>query len=809
MKSQDVCLALLRCESEDEICDLFESVSELKNDANWHPLDNRETNYNVTTNQAATGGKAATELMTNMVDSILTRECLAKGIDPISSDAPKSMHAAVKEFDLVEKSLSGGKIINADKSSRRSFAEKNLIIGVTGFKETQRKTNNIWPCYTFADNGEGQHSSDFKDTFLSLSAGNKKEIPFVQGKYNMGSSGVLGYCGKHWFKLIVSRKYDKTGAWGWTLMRRKPGDGMPVAQYFAIDGEILTFEDEGIYPFKKQNKKLYEPFYLKSGTIVKLYDYHIGRKYKDFRGARETFNSNLIETILPFEILDFRVTPSKTRHSDKKRMEGIDSRIICGMEHLLFESHKDEINPKEVDDATAGEKMQVGTIDHPQLGKIEITAVPLKETIPVWYKPPYNFRIFHSVNGQVQYRGTRGYLSQQCKLAPIKDRVAIFVDSTNLKESAHNDIWKGDREGIRENDTGEIYLEEIKNTIMESESLKEWKQRVSRQELAKAATEETNDLFQKLVDSNPDFVNLLENIAPTIRIKSIRPKKEKIYKGEYVPTFLKLKSPKNKILSIPINKKRMAVAETNAVNDYFTRAENKGELIISSEDVKSKFVIKHFLKDGNLVISFKLVEGAAKVGDTLSFNIGLQDDLIAEPLICEISIKLIEAEVKRRPKPDRPKPGKKEKDVEEHKLGLPAYVLLDKEGGRKILGNTTQPWPDNFNENDGGYITEHDDMKIYYINIDNSYYLKHLVKQKTDNERELATQKYISAMRLSMLCMENALTHYMETHKENGNDAFQENTDVIRTIFAKGAASSALWLTDQLPKLLKITGDTD
>jgi hypothetical protein len=78
------------------------------------------------------------------------------------------------------------------------------------------------PCYTFADNGERQSPDEFERTFLSLSAGNKKSNSFVQGKLNMGSSGVLRYCGRHWFKLIVSRRYDGNGDWGRALTRRRP-----------------------------------------------------------------------------------------------------------------------------------------------------------------------------------------------------------------------------------------------------------------------------------------------------------------------------------------------------------------------------------------------------------------------------------------------------------------------------------------------------------------------------------------------------------------------------------------------------------
>ena len=62
---------------------------------------------------------------------------------------------------------------------RQHFASKNLIIGITGPKETTRVSETkAWPCYTFVDNGEGQNPINFEKTFLSLSEGNKKDIMF-------------------------------------------------------------------------------------------------------------------------------------------------------------------------------------------------------------------------------------------------------------------------------------------------------------------------------------------------------------------------------------------------------------------------------------------------------------------------------------------------------------------------------------------------------------------------------------------------------------------------------------------------------
>src|SRR5690606_16961364 len=129
---------------------------------------------NITSNQASDGGKALTELMTNMVDAVLMKHAYQKGVPVRGPKAPKTMYEAV---DKLIKNLRGGKLVNLDPSDPwlRDFAQKNLVIGITGARSKKEGL----PCYTFVDNGEGQRPEDFEETFLSLSAGNKKDIPFV------------------------------------------------------------------------------------------------------------------------------------------------------------------------------------------------------------------------------------------------------------------------------------------------------------------------------------------------------------------------------------------------------------------------------------------------------------------------------------------------------------------------------------------------------------------------------------------------------------------------------------------------------
>src|SRR5258708_38236637 len=111
MRSKETCLALLSAESEADVQKIIDDSPELRNPKNWRPLDRRETNFNVTSNQASDGGKALTELMTNMVDAVLMKHCYLKGINPKSTAAPESMYQAV---DRLIKPLRGGKLVNLD-----------------------------------------------------------------------------------------------------------------------------------------------------------------------------------------------------------------------------------------------------------------------------------------------------------------------------------------------------------------------------------------------------------------------------------------------------------------------------------------------------------------------------------------------------------------------------------------------------------------------------------------------------------------------------------------------------------------------
>ena len=144
---------------------------------------------------------------------------------------------------------------------------------------------------SIADDGEGQEPDDFAETFCSLNTGNKRSIPFVQGKHTMGGTGALRFCGAgrvhaHNLQLVVSRRnpvFASAGdqiPWGFTVVRRFPeqdNEKTPTFRFLAPNGSVLRFEaDElAIFPLEPAERGRAEPYARAArwGTLTKLYEY--------------------------------------------------------------------------------------------------------------------------------------------------------------------------------------------------------------------------------------------------------------------------------------------------------------------------------------------------------------------------------------------------------------------------------------------------------------------------------------------------------------------------------------------------------
>jgi hypothetical protein len=97
-----------------------------------------------------------------------------------------------------------------------------------------------------------------------------------------GSSGVLSTAGDSVVQAHPLEEVGRKGNWGWTLLRRRPGAGVPIAEYFK-PGAIPTADLSVVYPLRTRKGDRYSAFSLSSGTVVKLYDFHVGASFMSFR----------------------------------------------------------------------------------------------------------------------------------------------------------------------------------------------------------------------------------------------------------------------------------------------------------------------------------------------------------------------------------------------------------------------------------------------------------------------------------------------------------------------------------------------
>ena len=509
------------------------------------------------------GSKALTELCTNMVDAVLQRYAHERKIEPTGPEAPRTVTDAVRDLVQLPGASTGILAEVDDELALIAFASDHLVIGVTG---GIRRTEDL--CFSFIDRGEGQHPSDFERTFLSLSERYKSDIPFVQGKYNMGSSGVLSYCGTQWYKRIVSRRYDESWSVGLDIgppvtERRYISCGIPCAgpsnTYILRSGD--TIDDA---PWCRPDPEVTLSF----GTIVKLYSYTLyARADTSFDGIRRAINANLVSTILPFRLRAYFGAPRTERAGPRGR--GVGVRPLNGLEFQLRRRERQSRGSANGGPAVQA-KEHISTSRQPDLEHIEIEVIRQDPKVPSWLGSD---RVLHCVNGQVQFKQNRAFLSRQCGLPGLKDRIVVIVDASRLTTSAHNSVWKGDRERVLETTVGQRYLSEVREAIRESDFLKELQQILAAEEIAAASSRAESDLLQSVIDADPNIAQLLPD-GTLVRRKGKR--SPTAFMGTDSPSFVELRSRSLRENGVDISgaSERRIDFVTDAENGWLTRDRN-------------------------------------------------------------------------------------------------------------------------------------------------------------------------------------------------------------------------------------------
>lgn len=576
MAYEELFIDLLKAEREEDVTAALTIYDLVKfSDANWLPYGGFENNYGIIGAQQADALGALVEKIVNSVDAVLMRECFARNLDPRSNLVPQSMNEAAERF----LSIPEGNLAKLSPAQRTELAEKNISIIVTGQKPDEGN-----PCVIVVDTGEGQRPEDFEKTLVSLLKSNKSSVPFVQGKFNMGSTGSLPYCSANKnYQLIASRRNTavpgiKNSKWGFTVVRKRPplkNEKNERYEYLAPKGKIceLDLDEVLIYP-DAENSPYKRP--IINGTIVKLYEYALPGSTRTMATADfyRALSNKLWSVVVPMRIYETRAYKGHTLQS-----------TFSGM-NIRLEDDKGDVLEDGFPCNFSLNIPKVGTIDG------RICLFKKKAEISRWVSP--REAIVYTINGQFHGALPNDFFRRKSvNLDWIQRQLLINIDCSRLDKQTHNQIFMTSRDRQRDVEEKDLLESALADFIRKHPGLRDWNERRHRETVEQQFSEEaeTIELFEKLVAQNPALAEIL---GVGFRIKVPKPGDQPTpkFEGQRFPTFLKVEDAdeiNDFVKKCPQNSYCRVTLLTDAENDYLDRAFDPGKLIIIPESlVKSR-----------------------------------------------------------------------------------------------------------------------------------------------------------------------------------------------------------------------------
>lgn len=747
---KELCLSLMKAETEDEVIEIIKQAGYWDRPECWRYYGDKENNYSAAGNQADEAEAALVEKITNSRDAILMNECLIRGIDPKSENAPSGVREAVATFfeEYPENELAG-QIKEWDPKKRREVA-KLMSVYVTGNKQADG-----YPCLNFADRGEGQTPLEIPKTILSLGESIKRSIQFVHGKWNMGGTAALVYCGKQNLQFVISRRNSKLleqqnvsnksdKNWGFTIVRREDPKGLNTSSTYKYlapvgvesnpnEGDILNFESKTFPIFAKYN----EPYCVPSewGTLIKLYEYET--KYKDQvqKGLLRPLDLLAPDLGLPFRLHECRY--QATKGSFEHQVNGLRVRLHDDRFNVLEQNYPTYHNPE-----IEGEKFT-------------FAVYAFKDDKAKNYRDAGKGVIF-VLNGQSQgWLDDRIFTRNKVGLGFLKNSLLIMIDCSELTYRGQERLFVNDRVHIKK---GTEFYGKIEAEIIDYLS--------NHKGLAALQEERKRNLRAEKLDDSKPLEAVLSNVfkhssaLSKIFLKGQKLSnafrsdrvgiKEQEYEGKQYPTYFKFKKlDYGKVLlrdAYQETRNRIGF-ETDADNDYFNRKTNKGSYKLfmykngQEREVRKEDIIWGLnLYNGIATLTIDL-DSQFSIGEKLKFVLEVTDPLrIADPPFRNQFELTVHPKAKKggggnhdRIKPptdipgkDRDKPGGVkfpkvykvyEKDWGQHE-GFNKYSAL-----RVVKSKST----------DNG--SESVDF-TFYVNLDNIY-LQHEVKEDMEHKSEL------------------------------------------------------------------------
>ena len=740
---------LFRADREGVVDDVVARHSEFHNPDNWKPYGQIESNFGVVENQQASPIPALVEKIINSIDAILMRRCYEAGIDPRSTDAPRSVDQGVTTFFPKSQDWDLPKF-------RRQQAESIQIIADGPKLETS---------LLIYDDGEGQHPQEFENTFLSLLRGNKNEIHFVQGKYNMGGAGAIAFCGQRRYQLIGSRRWDESGDFGFTLLRRHPLTKQEKStkrntwyEYFAPKGHIPAF------PIRNLNLGLRNRSFT-TGTIIKLYSYDLpsGSRSVISRDLNQSLNEYLFNPALPFFTID-----QPSRYPKDRNLQ----RDIYGLKRRLEEEssgYVEELFSQSLSDHAIGSAKVTTYVFRPRVGDRSVRET--KRTIRrEFFKN--NMTVIFSVNGQVHGHYTSEFVSRTLKYQLLKDYVLIHVDCTDIDMDFRQELFMASRDRLKDGKESRELRRRL-GELLKSGRLKEIYK--SRKMQISVDDADADDLLRSLTSNLPFRNDLMRLFDHTLKLKGsgrgARKKKratKSAPKGQGPPPFDPQRYPSffkaevsdrangTPMVKIPLGGQRTIKFSTDVENQYFDRTNDPGELSISlvqfgtSGGGGTDPLIPNQAEDLFNIVKSSPNRGTIRLGLTPTMKVEVGDAITISAKLTatgsdfqeNILVRITDREKAKKPASR----GTEENDPE---LGLPKLIRTYRNKGKG--GLTWEELQSKGVDMDHDVIVHpftdgNDVLTEIYVNMESSVLLNHRSSLKSQEAIEIADKRYISAV---------------------------------------------------------------
>lgn len=653
--ARSMCLSLMKADTEADVVKLLTDAGYWNDSNAWRLFSDDENSFAVIGNQQAEAIAALVEKVINSVDARLANACLLADCDPEGADAPQSMREAVARFfeGKQDPKASDGRI--AEWTDDKATEEGRLLtVAATGHMPQAGR-----PCLTVADQGEGQTPDTFPDTFMSIQRNNKLRIPFVQGKFNMGGTGVFQFST---LQLVVSRRNPafltedcsaRDREWGFTVVRREfptGGSRSSVFRYLAPVsvpgtqlGGVLSFAADDWPIFPESDAQVRDAYHRRSayGSLIKLYEY-------DWQGTKSNIvfsgdgllrrlDIGLPELALPVRVFECREKYKGHHGSFATNALGLVARLDADREGNL-----------EGDGPIGG----VITLDDGKQIRLRVYVFRDKDKAKSYRSTRHG--VVFGVNGQMHAAYSTDFFARNSvSLSYLKDSLLVFADCTDIEGQTREDLFMNSRDRLRVNPASKQLEEKLTSLLRHHPTLREIQNRRRHE-----ATEERlgddkplSEVLERLMKANPVLnqlflrgVNISAPFPPTPGTNGHNEQ----FVGKRFPTFFHFKGRKAGEVfkrTAHLGSRVRIAFTTDAEDSYFVRDIDPGAWSVKRRVGDNLVDATGWMttgpKSGIAQLMFDSLPDEVSPGDRLAYVIEVTDPSRVDAFRAELQLEIV------------------------------------------------------------------------------------------------------------------------------------------------------------------------